>query len=136
MRTQVKNSLRAPALSAGVVKKVWLFGPGRRAELFGLPMSSAMSFQRDGFELDERGGWRADRSPRDSAVMLREWLVYGVARVPGLHAEVLNGRSPRLGARVLRDEPGSGADEEFKPQQPSLFDFARRNRDVLLDRRP
>jgi transposase len=49
MRTQVKNSLRALALSAGVVKKVWIFGPRGRAELFGLPLTSAMSQQRDGW---------------------------------------------------------------------------------------
>lgn len=49
MRTQVKNSLRALALSAGSVKKMWLFGPGGRAELYGLPMTAAMSHQRDGW---------------------------------------------------------------------------------------
>lgn len=49
MRTQVKNSLRALALSAGVIKKVWLFGPRGRAELFGLPLTPAMSHQRDGW---------------------------------------------------------------------------------------
>jgi transposase len=49
MRTQVKNSLRALALSAGVVKKVWLFGPRGRAELFSLPLTPAMSHQRDGW---------------------------------------------------------------------------------------
>ena len=49
MRTQVKNSLRALVLSAGVVKKVWLFGPRGRAELFGLPLTPAMGHQRDGW---------------------------------------------------------------------------------------
>ena len=48
-RTQVKNSLRALALSAGSVKRIWLFGPRGRSELFGLPMTSAMSHQRDGW---------------------------------------------------------------------------------------
>jgi transposase len=52
MRTQVKNSLRALALSAGGIKKGWIFGPRGRAEVFGLPMTPAMSQQRDGwFEL-------------------------------------------------------------------------------------
>lgn len=49
MRTQVKNSLRALALSTGSVKKTWLFGPRGRSELFGLPMTPAMSHQRDGW---------------------------------------------------------------------------------------
>jgi transposase len=31
MRTQVKNSLRALALSAGSVRKMWLFGPRGRS---------------------------------------------------------------------------------------------------------
>jgi transposase len=30
-------------------KKVWLFGPRGRAELFGLPLTPAMSHQRDGW---------------------------------------------------------------------------------------
>jgi transposase len=47
MRTQVKNSLRALALSAGLVKKGWLFGSRGRERLFSLPMTPAMSHQRD-----------------------------------------------------------------------------------------
>ncbi len=32
-----------------MVKKVWLFGPRGRAELFGLPLIPTMSHQRDGW---------------------------------------------------------------------------------------
>jgi transposase len=49
MRTQVKNSLRALALSAAMVKKGWLFGSRGRERLFSLPMTPAMSHQRDGW---------------------------------------------------------------------------------------
>jgi len=70
---------------------------------------------------------KANYLPHDEKITLAEWLSYGVVRVPELYAEM---RSGRLG-RELIHEGVSGATGE-KLQQPSLFDFARRRRDVLL----
>jgi transposase len=100
MRTQVKNSLRALALSAGSVRKVWLFGPRGRAELFGLPMTSAMSHQRDGWlELLADFG-RAGHSPRRAAQAGRAGRRAGaaVADAPRHRAADVAGTGPHPGA--------------------------------------
>ena len=65
-----------------------------------------------------------------------EWLAYGVARVPGLYEEVLNGEVERFGrggtVRIIDDRGVEvpGADKYF--QQPSLFDFRKRQGKVML----
>jgi hypothetical protein len=75
---------------------------------------------------------RADFRPADRQITLREWLSYGVARVPGLQSELPGGR--RGLARPGPVSPGTarpGASPR-PTQQPRLFDFARRHEDPLL----
>ncbi len=72
---------------------------------------------------------RADFEPEDGRITLSEWLAYGLARVPSLADEIIRGevraargiRIPKSGRRIT--------------QQPALFDFARRQGEVLLDLR-
>ncbi len=72
-------------------------------------------------------GW-ADYKPRDKSILLTEWLGYGVERVPHLYEEMKDGRiRGTFDARELDND---------KTQQPSLFDFARRRREVVLARQP
>ncbi len=114
---------------------------------------------RDGIELG-----RADFKPEDKTITLGEWLEYARDRVPQLFAEVRIGQvrssgsgatdvpkvvllpeknapSSRAGATrlFLQGKPigGSGkltlAEEQI--QQPALFDYARKRRDVVLLRK-
>jgi WD40 repeat protein len=69
---------------------------------------------------------KANYLPHDEKITLAEWLNYAVVRVPELYAEM---RAGRIGKELT--EELSGATNE-KLQQPSLFDFSRRHRDVLL----
>ena len=70
---------------------------------------------------------KANYLPRDEKITLIEWLNYGVVRVPELYSEMRAGRR----SKELTEEELTGVANE-KLQQPSLFDFARRRRDVLL----
>jgi WD40 repeat protein len=70
---------------------------------------------------------KANFLPRDEKVTLIEWLNYGVVRVPELYGEM---RAGRRGKELTEAELTGVANEKL--QQPSLFDFARRKRDVLL----
>jgi WD40 repeat protein len=103
---------------------------------------------RDGLEAA-----RADFLPRDARITFAEWLAYGVARVPTLHAEVekriaeMKATSSAAGldgdgqARVVVLAEGGGrglrvkvSGQQARTQQPALFDFARRRRDAVLAR--
>lgn len=104
------------------------------------------ALMHDGIEAGE-----ADFKPRDKVITLAEWLEYGVDRVPKLYGEIekkyqtlaLNeikslGVGPGGRTKLLifsRD----GTNSSFKKgsnQQPSLFDFTRKKRDVVLTRHP
>ena len=90
---------------------------------------------------------KADFKPQDKAIMLTEWLEYAADRVPELYVEIeqkyktlaLNdlrgiGMGPGGRTRLLifsRD----GTNSSFKKgsnQQPSLFDFTRKKKPVVL----
>jgi len=81
---------------------------------------------------------QADFQPKDKAITLTEWLSYAVERVPVLYEEVKAGRVKQLGrgkgARAL--VVVSGKRESLKKksryQQPSLFNFARGQKQVML----
>jgi len=77
---------------------------------------------------DGLGAWKADYKPKDKSIMLAEWLGYGVERVPRLYEEVKAG--------VVRGTFDPRELDNDKIQQPSLFDFARRRREVVLARQP
>src|SRR5581483_6862300 len=100
---------------------------------------------------------RADFRPADKAITFSEWLDYGVRRVPELYAEIKSGQMRGLpsgaeettrvivtaggadGRLLVNDDKASGkpaASPERQTQQPSLFDFSRRKRDLLLFRKP
>jgi WD40 repeat protein len=84
--------------------------------------------------------WQADYKPRDNQITLTEWLGYGVERVPHLYEEVKagamrvsdTGTNLNGAVRIIRDTVDPRESDNDKTQQPSLFDFARRRRDVVL----
>jgi uncharacterized caspase-like protein len=85
---------------------------------------------------DGLDGWQADFQPKDRKITLAEWLNYGVDRVPSLLEEILAGKveargtsSKRGAATIIR----SASVKSSGLQQPSLFDFTKNRRDVLLD---
>jgi hypothetical protein len=43
--------------------------------------------------LDGLMEWQADYKPRDQAILLTEWLTFGVERVPRLYEEMRDGRT-------------------------------------------
>ncbi|HEX8492415.1 MAG TPA: caspase family protein [Pyrinomonadaceae bacterium] len=96
---------------------------------------------------------RADFKPRDRQITLSEWLAYGVERVPKLYEEMIQGRLRNAGKGtqgavsllVLPDNDNDAKSRAARPsgrqptaappekiQQPSLFDFARKRRDLVL----
>lgn len=93
---------------------------------------------------DGIGAWRADYKPRDKQITLTEWLGYGVERVPRLYKEVKagamqvskTGTNLNDAARIIRDTVDPRESDNDKTQQPSLFDFAPRRREVVLARHP
>lgn len=81
-----------------------------------------------GLLVDGLSAWQADYKPRDRSILLTEWLTFGVERVPRLYEELRDGR--------MRGTFDPRELAEGKTQQPALFDFARRRRDVVLARQP
>lgn len=81
---------------------------------------------------------QADFKPKDKIITLGEWLEYGVVRVPSLYEEVKKGELKSFGRGENRGlVVGSTAKKDTAKkgqsyQQPSLFDFSRRARDVEL----
>lgn len=70
------------------------------------------------------------RPADDRRITIREWLQYGVERVPRLYAEVIGGDLKVTAKDVIVDE-GRRADGGYL-QLPSLFDFAKKRPDVTL----
>ncbi|MDT5121852.1 MAG: hypothetical protein QOC96_1334 [Acidobacteriota bacterium] len=97
--------------------------------------------------------WQADFKPQDKSITLSEWLAYGVNRVPGLYEEVRQGKVQTFGRAVSENEAqpaiirqdgnnGTGSKsldlveiQSIKIQQPSLFDFTKKQKDVVLVRK-
>lgn len=88
----------------------------------------------DGIEAGE-----ADFKPKDKIITLKEWLEYGVWRVPTLYEEVKIGKLQDFGLgkktralmRVSSNEKGLIIKKKVY-QQPSLFNFARKREDMVL----
>lgn len=78
---------------------------------------------------------QADHFPQDSAISMREWLGYGVKRVPELVEELRSGAFVSLqdNTRGLGAAPSTNNAKSAlsKIQQPVLFDFAGK-RDIPL----
>lgn len=81
---------------------------------------------RDGLE-----GGAADFRARDGAIMLKEWLEFGVTRVPELYALIRQGKIKAVG-RDIEMAGTEGATPSASYQQPLLFDFARKRRELIL----
>lgn len=93
---------------------------------------------------------QADFKPADQIIWMREWLQFGVKRVPELYADVMSGKlrllqassqlrtgSARAG-RSAKNRQGRAVIEVGKVagktqvQTPGLFDFVRRTQDLIL----
>lgn len=87
---------------------------------------------QDGLE-----GRQADHKPKDDRITLEEWLNYAVVRVPVLAADVKAGKvTASRGSgegRGLKLVSGGDPAKRRAIQQPSLFDFTKGRRDVVLD---
>lgn len=88
----------------------------------------------DGIEADQ-----ADFKPKDRTITLAEWLEYGVKRVPVLYEEVRRGDLQTFGRAankraLIMIAPGenNSLTKTKTIQQPSLFDFGKRKREVVL----
>jgi WD40 repeat protein/uncharacterized caspase-like protein len=82
---------------------------------------------------DGLGKGQADKN-RDGRITLDEWLTYGAERVPALYYDVKAGRVSELKDRDVHIT-GVLTGPSVKRsafQQPQLFDFKRKNRNVLL----
>lgn len=65
--------------------------------------------------------------------MLDEWLHYGVSRVPTLAEEVKTGKvkvASRRGERSVVRVSTTGTTKSRPAQQPALFDFTKKRRQV------
>ena len=81
---------------------------------------------------DGLGLAQADFRPKDGQITLKEWLEYGVTDVPTLYARLLNKELKAVGRGSEEIETGTGNKRPAIYQQPSLFDFARQRRELIL----
>lgn len=87
---------------------------------------------------------QADYKPADKAILLGEWLSYGVERVPKLYQEVKSGKvqsfnkgdKSRGEVIYMGDKVNSSLKKKHDFQQPSLFDFSRKKTDAVVTRLP
>jgi len=73
----------------------------------------------------------ADHAPQDGVISLREWLRYGVSRVPDLYVAVTEARTIGRGVQVVF-QGSSPAALRARAQKPRLFDFSRGQGDWQL----
>jgi WD40 repeat protein len=80
---------------------------------------------------------QADFSPKDNSIAIAEWLSYGVERVPVLYEEIKKGEVQRFGRTdkrglliIAKDQKSLARKNPY--QQPSLFDFAKNKREMVL----
>jgi uncharacterized caspase-like protein len=94
--------------------------------------------------IDQR---QADFKPRDGRITMAEWLQFGVQQVPKLFAQIMQG-DVSLAANALKEikvgnqpptkiivysrDGKSSSLKDGSSQQPSLFDFKRTRRDIVL----
>lgn len=74
---------------------------------------------------------RADFKAKDGKIYVGEWLQWGVQRVPTLFSEIVLGNA-QLSRGAKRILPTNFQTRPARPQQPTLFDFSRISRDVVL----
>lgn len=85
--------------------------------------------------------FNADFEPVDNRILLDEWLRYGLKRVPSLAEEVSRNEVVVIDKRKTRGEVHFNASvgpvrgSKFA-QQPALFSFVKRQREVVLDTQP
>ncbi|HEY6046776.1 MAG TPA: caspase family protein, partial [Pyrinomonadaceae bacterium] len=86
----------------------------------------------------------ADFKPRDQQIMLAEWLEYGVERVPKLYAEIETltrnpqkslGRNSQTKLVVFSRDGANSSLKKSSNQQPALFDFTKKKREIVLERK-
>jgi WD40 repeat protein/uncharacterized caspase-like protein len=80
------------------------------------------SLIKDGVESN-----KADFRPADKIITASEWLQYGEWRVPKLYEEIMKGE---VGSEIK--DLVQKRQEEIRRQRPSLFDFSRKRRDVVV----
>jgi WD40 repeat protein/uncharacterized caspase-like protein len=81
---------------------------------------------KDGLE-----GGKADFKPKDGRITISEWLEYGEVGVPKL-LEDANSKVKQAGAPLELRDLVQKTSSDVRTQRPSLFDFSRKRRDVVL----
>ncbi len=78
----------------------------------------------------------ADFQPKNNIILSNEWLGFAVKDIPVLYEEILKGN--RKGLLIDGAKPKSdvlyldGTKSNLNLQQPTLFDFSRKNRNYEL----
>jgi ankyrin repeat protein/uncharacterized caspase-like protein len=81
----------------------------------------------------------ADQLPRDNSISAKEWLSYGLKRVPSLYQSLVNNNLALNNSRGIRVKPVvKTAQPEVKEkaesvQQPGLFDYSKKAPLVISD---
>ncbi len=70
----------------------------------------------------------ADHSPTDDSIMLGEWLNFGMNQVPVLHQQIKTGEI--RGFSVISAHQPSVKQQKY--QQPALFDFTNKSKDIVI----
>ncbi len=94
------------------------------------------------FALVDRGlnAGEADWLPKDGAVKLGEWLLFGVNEVPMLSEQIRTGKLPAMvvaapATGAVAKTRGLAAPQRSVQQKPALFDFADRgDADIVVSR--
>ena len=77
---------------------------------------------------------RADFKPKDYSITLSEWLQYGINRVPMIYEELKNGTIlENKDAQFGRFKGIHRLVEKYRLQEPSLFDFTQKKRNIIID---
>jgi WD40 repeat protein len=79
---------------------------------------------------------KADFRVADKTINMKEWLEYGVFRVPGLYDDVVAGRLKSVGKARAELVGGNGSKRQSSVQQPALFDFTRKPSELILAQTP
>jgi uncharacterized caspase-like protein len=81
----------------------------------------------------------ADHQPKDKRITATEWLLYGLRHVPELYQAMQDGKltlmksgEPMRGADLVGELAASGRQKNADIQQPALFDFLWKRREVVL----
>lgn len=78
----------------------------------------------------------ADFRAKDKVINLKEWLEFGEYRVPGLYEDLSNNKLKSVGKDVEEIDLSGNDKNRVYLQTPTLFDFTKKPREMILTRVP